>query len=48
MNLLLMVPMIHRARVSNGIKVMLELALNAKNKNINTFVYPTFCGSFKT
>ena len=30
MNLLLMVPMIHRARVSNGIKVMLELALNAK------------------
>lgn len=41
-----MVPMIHRARVSNGIKVMLELALNAKNKDIDTFVYPTFCGSF--
>ena len=41
-----MVPMIHRARVSNGIKVMLELALSAKNKDINTFVYPTFCGSF--
>ncbi len=38
--------MIHRSRVSNGIKVMLELALSAKNKNINTFVYPTFCGPF--
>ncbi len=37
-----MVPMIHRSNVSNGIKVMLDIALQAQNANIKVFVYPTF------
>ena len=42
MDLLIMVPMIHRSNVSNGIKVMLDIALRANNTNANVFVYPTF------
>ncbi|WP_288258514.1 hypothetical protein [uncultured Prochlorococcus sp.] len=48
MDLLIMVPMIHRSKVSNGIKVMLDIALHGQNSDIMTFVYPTFCDPFLT
>ena len=48
MDLLIMVPMIHRSKVSNGIKVMLDIALHAQNSNFRTFVYPTFSEAFLT
>ena len=38
--------MIHRSHVSNGIKVMLDLALHAKKENLKVHVYPTFSDSY--
>ena len=46
MDLLIMVPMIHRYSVSNGIKVMLDIALYAHKANKKVFVYPTFCDPY--